>query len=60
VSWFPHTPSSLRRPQNGTQALDRSRELEFVRPAPVGATPFWGFKPPSGEQEMKTKCEPLT
>jgi len=30
-----------RRPQNGTQAHDLSRELEFVRPAQVGATPFW-------------------
>jgi hypothetical protein len=29
------------RPQNGTQAHDLSRELEFVRPAQVGATPFW-------------------
>jgi hypothetical protein len=28
-------------PQNGTQAHDLSRELEFGRPAQVGATPFW-------------------
>jgi putative transposase len=27
-------------PASGTQAHDRSRELEFVRPAPVGATPL--------------------
>jgi hypothetical protein len=54
VSWFPpDPPPCLRRPQNGTQALDRSRELEFGRPAPVGATPFWGFEPLRG-QELKT------
>ena len=27
-------------PASGTQAHDRSRELKFVRPAPVGATPL--------------------
>ncbi len=27
------------RPPNGTQAHDRSRQLAFGRPAPVGATP---------------------
>jgi transposase InsO family protein len=30
----------LRRPQNGPQAHDLNRELEFGRPAQVGATPF--------------------
>ena len=30
-----------RRPQNGTPAHDMSRELKFVRPAHIGATPFW-------------------
>ena len=39
----PQTP--LRRPQNGSQAHDLSRELAFGRPAQVGATPFLG--PPS-------------
>ena len=33
--------SEVMRPQNGTQAHDTSRELEFGRPARVGATPFW-------------------
>jgi hypothetical protein len=28
------------RPPNGAQAHDLSRELEFVSPAQVGATPF--------------------
>jgi len=28
-------------PQNGTQAHDLNRQLEFGRPAQVGATPFW-------------------
>lgn len=35
------SPNPLRRPQNGTQAHDLSRELEFDRPSQVGATPFW-------------------
>ena len=30
-----------RAPQDGTQAHDTSGELEFVRPARVGATPSW-------------------
>jgi hypothetical protein len=34
VKFSPQPP--LRRPQNGTQAHDLSRELEFVRPAQVG------------------------
>jgi len=56
-----------RAPQNGTLAHDRSRELEFVRPAPVGATPFWDAQPwnlhprevlnraPSGKERQKTR-----
>ena len=39
MNFSPQPP--LRRPQNGTQAHDLSRELEFVRPVQVGATPFW-------------------
>lgn len=34
------------RPPNGSQAHDMSRELEFDRPAHVGATPF-GDRPAS-------------
>src|SRR6185295_5495204 len=44
--------SEVGRPQNGTQAHATSRELEFVRPARVGATPFWdrpSSEPASGE-----------
>ena len=44
--------SQVGRPQNGTQAHATSRELEFVRPARVGATPFWdrpSSEPASGQ-----------
>jgi hypothetical protein len=55
----PQTP--LRRPKTGPQAHDLSRELEFVRPAQVGATPFWDRRrAPSGTTKRTTKCEPLT
>ena len=60
-----------RRPQNGTQAHDMSRELKFVRPAHIGATPFWdrrsapsatANRAPSGTEKKKDwserKCEP--
>jgi len=54
VNRSPQTP--LRRPQNGTQAHDLSRELEFVRPAQVGATPFWDRRrAPFGGQEPERK-----
>ena len=46
----PQTP--LRRPQNGSQAHDLSRELAFGRPAQVGATPFWD-RPASEPQSTK-------
>jgi len=42
-------------PQNGTQAHDLSRELEFVRPAQVGATPFWDRVEPLRGQEPERK-----
>ena len=49
----------LRRPQNGTQAHDLSCELEFNRPAQVGATPFWARRrAPSGKGNQRQKCEP--
>ena len=45
----------LRRPQNGSQAHDLSRELAFGRPAQVGATPFWDRRrAPFGGQKRKT------
>jgi hypothetical protein len=47
----PCTPP--RRPQNGTQAHDRSRELQFVRPAPVGATPFGDRRRAASRKETK-------
>ena len=51
----------LRRPQNGTQAHDLSRELKFVRPAQLGATPFWDRRSaPFGGQEQRQNHEPLT
>jgi len=54
VNRSPQTP--LRRPQNGAQAHDLSRELEFVRPAQVGATPFWDRRrAPFGGQETREK-----
>ena len=54
VNLSPQTP--LRRPQNGTQAHDLSRELEFGRPAQVGATPFWDRRrAPSGRGNQRTK-----
>ena len=43
------------RPPNGIQAHDLSRELEFVRPAQVGATPFWEC--PAWEPESKKTYE---
>ena len=47
----------LRRPQNGSQAHDLSRELAFGRPAQVGATPFWDRRrAPFGGAEKKDKC----
>lgn len=46
---------AARRPQNGTQAHDLSRQLEFGRPAQVGATPFWDRRrPQSGGPERTT------
>jgi len=48
--------SDAGRPQNGTQAHDLSRELEFVRPAQVGATLFWDrptSEPHVGESSMR-------
>jgi len=48
-------PTPLRRPQNGTQAHDLSRELGSGRPAQVGATPFWDRRPaPFGGREQTT------
>ena len=43
-------------PATGTQAHDRSRELRFGRPAPVGATPVADqpFEPLRGELEVVT------
>ncbi len=48
----------LGGPQNGTQAHDLSRELEFDRPAQVGATPFW--EPPAWQPtaHKRTKIRP--
>jgi len=51
----PHTP--LRRPQNGTQAHDLSRELMFVRPAQVGATRFGTAVQPTAWAETQTKTK---
>jgi len=48
--WFPPAPLQ-RRPQNGTQAHDLSREPEFVRPAQVGATPFWDRRRAASRKE---------
>ena len=52
---------AARRPQNGAQAHDLSRELEFGRPAQVGATPFRDRRPAASRTGTKTtNCEPLT
>ena len=50
----PQTP--LRRPQNGAQAHELSRELQFDRPAQLGATPFWDRRraPFGGQKENET------
>ena len=51
---FPPRPP-LRRPPNGTQAHDLSRELEFGRPAQVGATPFWDRRRAASRKETRDK-----
>ena len=44
---------------NGPQAHDLGRELEFERPAQVGATPFGNRRrAPSGRKRTQTHCEP--
>ena len=49
-------PDPLRHPQNGAQAHDLNRELKFVSPAQVGATPFWDRRSaPFGGQEQRQK-----
>jgi hypothetical protein len=49
----PQTP--LRRPQNGPQAHELSRQLQFDRPAQLGAIPFRDRRPaPFGGQESET------
>ena len=51
----------LRRPQNGSQAHDPSREPEFGRPAQLGATPFWDRRrAASRTANYEQNCEPLT
>jgi len=48
--------SDAERPQNGAQAHDLIRELEFVRPSQVGAIPFWdrpASEPQVGENSIQ-------
>ncbi len=54
-------PRPPRRPQNGTQAHDTSRELELARRARVGATPFWDRRraPCGGQQTKKSTAKPV-
>ena len=48
-------------PKMGPRAHNLSRELEFDRPAQVGATPFWDRRrAPSGTENKGPQCEPLT
>ena len=45
--------------QDLCQAHDLSCELQFNRPAQVGATPFWARRrAPSGKGNQRQKCEP--
>jgi hypothetical protein len=47
-------PPSSGAPKTGPSAHDLSRELEFVRPAQVGAIPFWDRRRAASWKENRT------